>query len=327
VTTFQILSLDGGGFKGLYSAALLAKLEEDLNARIIDHFDLIVGTSTGGILAIALGLGFRPRELVEFYASNAATIFCKPWYAKSRLISSVPLLRRIAYLHGCFRPKYNADALANALKEQFGSSRLGDSKKRLVVPSFDLEQLRVHLFKTRHHARLKSDWKYSAWEVAMATASAPTFFRTASIEKMRLIDGGVWANNPTMVGIVEAIALLNQRVDSLKVLSVGTSYEVKEQAVGLDGGGYRHWLMSSQPPLIDVLMEGQSNGALGQAKNLLGEGRIHRLNTNAPKGLFALDRLNADSLMGRGIADARHASSLFEVEFMSHTAPAFEPIP
>ena len=72
---FQILSLDGGGIKGLFSAAVLAKLEEDLNTNITDHFDLIVGTSTGGIIALGLGLGMKPQEIVQFYVESGPQIF------------------------------------------------------------------------------------------------------------------------------------------------------------------------------------------------------------------------------------------------------------
>ena len=72
---FQILALDGGGIKGLFSAAVLAHIEEDLQTRIVDHFDLITGTSTGGIIALALGAGMRPRDVVSFYADEGAAIF------------------------------------------------------------------------------------------------------------------------------------------------------------------------------------------------------------------------------------------------------------
>jgi len=314
---FQVLALDGGGFKGLYAAGLLAKLEEALNIHIADHFDLIVGTSTGGILALGLGLGFRPRELVEFYSRHAPGIFRKPRYA------SIPVVR---LLHGLSQPKYDSKVLEAALREKFGDRLLGDSKKRLVVPSFDLEQRRVHLFKTRHHERLVTDWKWPAWKVAVATSSAPIFFPVADcIEHLRLIDGGVWANNPTMVGVVEAVSLLGQPLDTIKVLSIGTSYEVSVPPNSLDRGGFRQW--ASKAAVIDVLMEGQNSGALGQAINLLGKDNVVRLNTNAPRGTFALDKMNEEQLLGRATADARHATRVFSENFLSHRAADFIPLP
>lgn len=102
---FQILSLDGGGIKGLFSAAVLAAIEEDLNINIIDHFDLITGTSTGGIIALGLGLGMRPKEIVEFYLTKGPKIFPR-WYGLKWL------------QHWVYR-KYSDKALSTALQDCF----------------------------------------------------------------------------------------------------------------------------------------------------------------------------------------------------------------
>src|SRR5262245_30348663 len=114
-TRFQILSLDGGGIKGLYSAAVLAKIEDDLHINVADHFDLIVATSTGGIIALGLSAGFRPREIVHFYVSQGPTIF-----------PTKPLYRRLGCL---WSRKYPQEPLKEALKGCFGERRLADSKK------------------------------------------------------------------------------------------------------------------------------------------------------------------------------------------------------
>ena len=115
---FQILALDGGGIKGLFSAAILAHLEDDLEISITDHFDLITGTSTGGIIALGLGLGIKPREIVEFYVTNGPEIF-KPSY--------------FTWLRHIFKNKYEANPLEKALKEYFEDKKLSDSHKRLVI--------------------------------------------------------------------------------------------------------------------------------------------------------------------------------------------------
>jgi len=99
---FQILSLDGGGLRGMYTAAVLARLEEDLGIRIVDHFDLIAGTSTGGIIALGLGLGMTPREILEFYAAHGPRIF--------RDRTGLRSLRRIS------RTKYSAEPLRSPWK-------------------------------------------------------------------------------------------------------------------------------------------------------------------------------------------------------------------
>src|ERR1700721_1742618 len=110
---FQILSLDGGGIRGIFSAAVLAAIEEDLSVRVIDHFDLIAGTSTGGIIAIGLGLGLSPREILEFYLQEGPAIFANRF--------------GIASLRRCMRPKFASLALASALQKHFGEARFGDS--------------------------------------------------------------------------------------------------------------------------------------------------------------------------------------------------------
>jgi patatin-like phospholipase/acyl hydrolase len=144
---FQILSLDGGGVRGLYSAAVLAKLEEKYGVRIVDHFDLITGTSTGGIIAIGLGLGMLPREIVRFYVESGSRIFRNRFGWRN-------------WAHWLYR-KYAADPLRTALNHNgaFGERRLGDSKSRLVIPAFNLAHNKVRVFKTPHHERLRTDWQ------------------------------------------------------------------------------------------------------------------------------------------------------------------------
>ncbi len=158
---FQILSLDGGGIKGLFSAAILAFLEDDLDINIIDHFDLIVGTSTGGLIALGLGSGLTPKEIVEFYVIQGPKIF-----PASRLSNIKKYIQR----------KYSAEPVENTLKSCFGEKRLADSVIRLVIPSYNIGEDHIYLFKTPHHERLKRDWKAPLWKVGMATSAAPTYF-------------------------------------------------------------------------------------------------------------------------------------------------------
>ena len=118
---FQILSLDGGGVKGIFSAAVLAHLEEDLGCCIRDHFDLIVGTSTGGIIALGLGMGMKPREILRFYVDQGPMIFARGSFTGMRNV---------------WRAKYDGADLKRALKMCFGDALLGGSQKRLVIPSY-----------------------------------------------------------------------------------------------------------------------------------------------------------------------------------------------
>ena len=209
---FQILSLDGGGFKGLFSAAVLAKLEEKTEHKITDHFDLITGTSTGGLIAIGLGLGMSPKEIVQFYVQEGPKIFANTlgWRSVLQWIGR----------------KFPQNRLASALKSKsaFSQKLLGQSSKRLVIPTYNLGTDQVRVFKTPHHPRLTTDLNIPAWKIALATSAAPTFFPACrEINHMRLIDGGVWANNPAMVGVVEAVSMLNVPLEAIKVFSIGTT--------------------------------------------------------------------------------------------------------
>jgi len=144
---FQILALDGGGAKALFTAYLLARLEEDLGVSIRDSFDLIAGTSAGGIVALALGAGLPPSEIIDHYTVLVGTVFPssrRRWWRRPRQLTA---------------PIYDADALRTALAGVLGDRMLGDSTKRLIIPSWDVQKGGVHVFKTPHHSRLRRDWR------------------------------------------------------------------------------------------------------------------------------------------------------------------------
>jgi patatin-like phospholipase/acyl hydrolase len=312
VKRFQILSLDGGGIKGLFSAALLAAIEEDLNINIIDHFDLLAGTSTGGIIALALGLGMNAREIVEFYMREGPAIF-PSWFG----------LKRIQ--HWGVR-KYSAAPLQAALMRCFKDSRFGDSLKPLIIPSYNLGEDDVYLFRTPHHNRLKRDYKLPAWKVALSTSSAPTFFNCArEVDSLRLVDGGVWANNPTMVAIVEAYSTLGASLQSQWVLNIGTSDSVIHRRDRLNSGGILAWALGNAA--VNVIMRGQSIGADKQAGHLLGRDRVERLNPKVAANEFSLDGINkADDLIGKAAHYSRTFLPTFEQKFALHRAGPYAPL-
>lgn len=309
---FQILSLDGGGIRGLFSAAVLAAIEEDLSINIIDHFDLIAGTSTGGIIAIGLGLGMRPREIVEFYLREGPKIF--PRYCGLKW-----------FQHWAYR-KFTPEPLIKALQSCFEGKRFGDSEKRLVIPSYNLGEDDVYIFRTPHAERLRRDYKVPAWKVALATSSAPTFFPcTRDVENIRLIDGGVWANNPTMVAIIEAFGTLNVPLNQLWVLSIGTSDTVSHRRNRLNSGGIVAWALGSAA--IEVIMRGQSIGINNQANFLLGGSRIERLNPKVAANEFSLDGTHmAEDLIGKAAYCSRVFMPTFEQKFLKHLAAPYAPI-
>lgn len=306
-----MLALDGGGVRGIFSAALLAGLEDDIGEPVTERFDLVVGTSTGGIIALGLGAGMSPREILEFYVEEKARIFANPlgW-------------RRLRHP---FRAKYRPNALERALRRVFGTTLLGESRVPLAIPSYDIGENAVHLFKTPHHPRLRRDHRVEMWAVAMATSAAPTYFPTFRLpgDHERLVDGGVWANNPAMVGVTEAVSMFGQPLDSIHVLSIGTTSGTRTRPRRLDNAGLLRW--AKGPNVVEVLLNGQSAGAFAQVQHLIGQRNAHRLNPVAPDELGALDTCDADALIAKAAHHSRVFCPTFEAEFATHRPAPYSP--
>lgn len=306
---FQILSLDGGGIRGVFTAAVLAAIEEDHGIRLIDHFDLIAGTSTGGIIALALGLGIRPREVVEFYVGHGPEIF-----KKSTFRSSLHWVKR----------KYPATQLQNALQRILGNRRFGESEKRLVIPSFNIAENDVYVFRTPHHERLRRDYRAYAWQVAMATAAAPTFFPAfEGLDGLRLIDGGVWANNPAMVALVEAVGALEIPQEQIALLSIGTVAGLKAYGLNLNQAGKLGWAKAA----TDVILDATSIGVNNQVRFLLGADRYLRANPFASDASVSLDNIDSvDELLGRARHFSRKMMPEISKRFLWHKASLYQPL-
>ncbi len=308
---FQILSLDGGGLKGLFTAAFLAQWEKGRKTRVIDHFDLIAGTSTGGIIAIGLGLGFPAEEIMGLYVDKAAQIFPPKSFANAKHWLTV---------------KHSAEGLRKALTDLLGKRKLGESEKRLLIPAYDPAYNGIHIFKTSHHYRLQTDYKQSAVHVAMATSAAPSYLPTHSTESgLQLLDGGVWANNPVMLAVVEAMGYLNRPRTKIAALRIGTTEEVISLKDIKTMGGK----LQMAAPVIDFLMRGQSQSASGMVHHLLNttkrRKRFIEINPPVAPGDFHLDRLSKD-LIAMAEAKWRHASSeLSDLGFFAHQAAPYEP--
>lgn len=188
----KILCLDGGGIKGLFTAQFLAEIEGKLGLSIVEYFDMIVGTSTGGIIAAALALGMPAKTICELYTCHAKEIFPP----SNRLLRS---LRRIA------GAKFENNALKKRLFHVFGSKTIGSCKTRLLIPSYNLTTGKVQVFKTAHSPDLYYDKERRIIDILLSTTAAPTFLPTYNSETGTYIDGGIGATNPTFIGIVEAV--------------------------------------------------------------------------------------------------------------------------
>ena len=317
----RILAIDGGGIRGTFPAAFLANLEKDLEHPIGRYFDLISGTSTGGIIAIGLALGMRAEEILKLYEEKGARIF-----AQSGSGLAAWLLRRFRTGKWLvWGPKYSAAPLREALVEAFGQRRLGEALSRLVIPAWHPKTQDVYIFKTAHHPRLTTDYKELAVDAAMATAAAPTYFEQyVTANDVGLVDGGLWANNPTGIAVVEAIATLGWPAHDLKVLSVGCLQEI--QAVRKAYGAAR-----LAPELASLFMAGQSHGSLGIAHILTGDPHqrkaIYRISQPVPDGFYTLDDTKRISdLKDRAFTEARIQRPILQPEFFGRPAEDFVPV-
>jgi len=305
---FQILSLDGGGLKGIFTASFLAEWEKNRGTRVVDSFDLIAGTSTGGIIALALGLGFPAEEIVAFYRTEAANIFPTKRFSRVRQL---------------FRPKYDRDGLRRVLEKYFGDRRLGESTKRLIIPSYSPEFRTVYLYKTAHHSRLQNDYKKSAVIVALSTAAAPTFLPAAvTSEGLGLIDGGIWANNPVMVAVTDALGYLDRPLSIVAALRIGTTNPVPSVEYYPTNAGF----LKSVRPLLDFMISAQVQSARDMAEHILGKQRYYEVNPNVAPGDFQLDRLSEKLIPLGSLMYRQHSSNIEDLGFFDHKADPFVPV-
>lgn len=237
--------------------------------------------------------------------------------------SSGPLCSRSAGVPVCCSgcvSKHSARPLRLALERVLDDKLLGDSQVPLVIPSFDLTSNEVHVFKTAHHPRLRRDWRRRMVDVAMATTAAPTFLPASPLDGLRLVDGGVWANNPAALGIAEAVSMFGKQLEDVHVLSIGTTSDGRMRHRALDRGGFLQWRRDG----ADVLMLGQSRGTNGLAFHLLGD-RLLRVDQAVPAGALKMDVMDRGQLLGRAEHISRHVCDAVSKGFLSHIAPPFHP--
>lgn len=306
---FRILSLDGGGIKGAFTASALAAWEEDTKQSIVEYFDLVTGTSTGGILALGLSLGIPASKIRDFYQEHGSTIF-----------PSTSLTERVKRsIFQLFTTKYSHKTLRERLTTVFETKQFGEAKCRLVIPTYDAISGRIFILKTAHHERLRYDINALAVDVALATSAAPTYFDAAPFPEHQgasYVDGGVWANNPILVGLVETVHFLQVPLDQIDILSVGTTSAPFNIAQKKNAGAAK-W----NKGLVDLMFAAQMDAALAQARLLLNN-RVHRVNYLAKPREFSLDDARVDKIeqlinLGRGEAVKKENLDIVRKRFLN----------
>jgi patatin-like phospholipase/acyl hydrolase len=215
---FQILSLSGGGYLGLYTACVLAELESSAARPLASCFDLIAGTSIGGIIALGLAKGTSAEAIRDSFINEGPKIFSvKP--PPQTLVT-----KRWSLRVNATRAKYLSGALRRTIESIVGKdSKIGDLNHRVMIPTVNLTKGSPQVFKTDHHPTFVRDWKVPIVDVALATSAAPTFFPLHRIGGELFADGGLYANSPDELALHEAEYFLDQPRSGISVLSIGTT--------------------------------------------------------------------------------------------------------
>jgi patatin-like phospholipase/acyl hydrolase len=283
VARYRIVSFDGGGIRGLITATLLIRLnrEKGLDGWL-ERADLLAGTSTGALIALCLAKGLALQEILALYQDTAGEIFDDSW------------LDNVKDLGAIIGAQYHSDGLQRELRRMLGAARLRDLRKRVLITAFDLDNEDAKAERRRWKPKLfhnfpgaDSDGAMPAWKVGLYTCAAPTFFPAVE----GYVDGGVFANNPSMCALAQSQDRRSGRVPRLAdvaLLSLGTGSSLIYVKGEKHDWGIAQWA----PSLLGIMMDGTIGIADYQCRQLLGE-RYHRVAPAfAPGEAFALDSVD-----------------------------------
>jgi uncharacterized protein len=286
-----ILSIDGGGIRGVIPAIVLTAIEELTGRAIHELFDVLAGTSTGGIIALGMtrpgpsgGARFRAAQLVEMYRTEGSVIF-----------PDEPLGR----LRQLFWPKYRERGRAKVLTERFGATMLSEALTEVIVTSYDIEARKPVFFRTALAKQVPGGpHDFAMRDVALATSAAPTYFRPVALpdretpgRQMALVDGGVYANNPGMCGFVDKTTVRGRRQGTVMV-SLGTGRLTEP----LPYRKAKHWgLFGWGPHIIDVVFDGITESVEYELQTILGPD-YHRLQVRLEHSEEPLDDASASNV-------------------------------
>ncbi len=290
----KILSIDGGGIRGLIPAIVLAEIEKRSGKRIAEMFDLVAGTSTGGILALGLVMpddGGRPRytadELAQLYREKGEVIFSSSfWY-------------KLYSIFGWNDAKYHYRGLEKVLDTYFGNARLKDAIIPTVITSYEIERCLPWFFKSWRAAdpELEASYDFPMKKVARATSAAPTFFDPLKLEEgsgddyYALVDGGVFANNPSMCAYVEARDMFPG--DDLLFVSLGTGELTERLSITkTDRWGLVKWAR----PVLNVVFDGVADTVSYQLKKALPGDRYYRFQLKLTEQSADMDNAGEENL-------------------------------
>ena len=265
---FRILSLAGGGYLGLYTACVLAELEARAGVPLARRFDLIAGTSVGGILALGLAYEVPVAQMRKLFVERGARIF------STRPLATGPVSKLLDLTRSVFGPKYSGAALRKALSEHLGKRTLGEARHAVLVPAVNVSRSMTKVFKSPHGPRSRGDEAVLAVDAAMATCAAPSYFPAVRIGDSLYTDGGMFAVAPDLVALHEAEQFLGVDPADVSMLSIGTAtlqYMPAEKVS--DDDGAVGWL--SEGRLVLTLVSVQQQHIQAMMLDRLGERYSH----------------------------------------------------
>ena len=297
---FRILSLDGGGVRGLYSAQMLKNIEDKCNVDFYNDFDLIVGTSTGSILAGAIVQEIDLDKVISLYENEGKNIFKKRWFCR----------------FGLFKSKYSPEPLKEQLKSIFGNTTFKDIKKPLLINATDIGNSSQFVFKTTFNNQndadgnkkdLVRDPDVALYDAILASSSAPIFFPPHKVGNFLLSDGGLWANSPVLVALAEAKKIFNVEPKDVVIVSIGTGVEENDYLIDTKNWGFLIGWKKSK--LISTILNLQTKVNSSLLKFLMPEENILRLTFTSDKTLPLDDTTQNKNLLSRADKDFsdRHA--------------------
>ncbi|MEZ0186069.1 MAG: CBASS cGAMP-activated phospholipase [Candidatus Reddybacter sp.] len=286
--SFQVLSLSGGGARGLYTAQVLVELEKRFGGPVASHFDIVCGTSIGGILALGLAAHIPAIRLLDVFDRYLECIF-PPFSNKDKKALPIVGISRKDY-HQLKAPQYSPEPLRQAVEELFGDQLIGDLKSCVIVPAINYSVGQMRAFKTPHNPMFYQDKDRTLVDVALATSAAPTYFPIHRINGDRFVDGGLAANNPILMGVIEAYRAFDIPLENITGLCIGNMGQGlaanHEKSVDL---GYKGWGFGQD--IINLAMSTGEKLSFDMARMLL-KGRLELIDSDATESqaqLLSLD--------------------------------------
>ena len=298
--TFRILSIDGGGIRGIYPAHVLRCIEERLHIDLFATFDMIAGTSTGSIIAAGVATGVPAADIVAMYIEHGAGIFRKKrFFCPGRKLKSM--------FQPMFDSVYDAQYLKSVLSGVFHDKRLGEIEKPLLLPSTDIGNGCVHVLKSGYSKDFTRDNNVLVKDAVLASCSAPTYFDPHKLDHYLLADGGLWANNPALAAVIDAQRRLGIKQGDIQVFTIGTGHSKTMYGTSTSRkwgliNGWKH------KEFVSFILSLQSQSAMNYLNLQLCPEQIKRIDFESDLPLPLDDVSKIDDFITRADHDFTHES-------------------